>query len=93
MRSTLAASTSTDDLVDLDVIWRVRLVLGLGDAARTSAPRSVGRPLRRDDAALQPVQVQQVREQPFELARVRRDPPEQVERVLVGHLAARTARG
>ena len=42
--------------------------------ARTSAARSVGRRWGDDDAALQPVQVQQVAEQPFELAGVRRDP-------------------
>ena len=84
MRSTFAASSENEPGVDVgrdDVARRVvDLVDGSGDQ-RDEVRRAA---LRRHDATLQPVEVEQVRQQALELAGVRRDAADEVEGVRRG---------
>src|SRR4029453_15924490 len=61
----------------------------VGDGRAHVAPPA----LRGDGPALQSIEVEQVAEQAFELSGIRRDPPEQVDRVLAGDVHARLLEG
>ena len=68
---------------------------GFSTSATTRAISSAdvgGTALRRDDAALQAIQVEQVAQEPLELARVGGDPMDQVERVFRRQFQAGSAR-
>ncbi len=58
-------------------------VLDLGEHARDERREIGGPPLRRHDAALEPVEVQEVAEEPLELPRVPGDPMDEIQRVAV----------
>ena len=85
----LGAVDRGDDGSRLDVDRAAVGVLGLAHRAVDELGEVGGPSLRRDDPALQPVEVEEVAEEPLELARVRRDPADQVERVLVRQLELR----
>ena len=92
IRSTLARIDRHDDRLGLDEDRRARRGRrGSRPSGRTSAPTSEGRHLRRDDPAREPVDVEQVLEEPVELAGVRRQPAEQVLLVRARRAAAARA--
>ena len=89
IRSTFAASTDTVIDSTSTSMSRSAGILRAVHAA-VDELRQIGRPaLRADDASLQPVEVEQVRQQPLELAGVRGDAAHQVERVLLRQLELR----
>ena len=93
MRSTFAASSENEPGVDIGRDDVARRVVDLIDGSGDQRGEVRGPALRSHDATLQPVEVEQVRQQALELASVGRDAADEVEGVGRGEVDAAALEG